>query len=223
MTGLNEGHPHGVPSDWDFYSGPFIGDGNTPGTNTAIEFWGDGYIDAGGNPATNSRINVRVCQFWWLRASTGVWTQGVLSSAPTTGYYAEDFSTDYGEFTPRTEPDGSISFVPGGGKMVHFYAPFPRIPFDPTDLRGVVSLCEARLILTNAGGTDDRSIAKFLVGAGGDYYPTTTGPGIANNPGIAGGKFKYVSVNWRSFAMTTLTQAQIEANPPPIDLSGVSP
>src|SRR5689334_753064 len=96
MTGTNEGHPHGVPSYYDFYSGPFIGMGNEPAGNSAMEFWGALYVDSGGNPSTNTLVNIRKCQIWWLRASTGVWTQGVLTDAPEIGFYSEDFQTDYG-------------------------------------------------------------------------------------------------------------------------------
>jgi hypothetical protein len=49
------------------------------------------------------------------------------------------------------------------------------------------------------------------------------GPGIDDNPSVGNGKLKYVRNSWRSFAMTTLTQSQLEQNPPPIDLTGILP
>jgi len=219
--GVNEGHPHGVPPTYDFYSGSFIGMGNDPAGNAAIEFWGDLYIDAGGNPATNTLVNIRNCQIWWKRASTGAWTLGVLTNTVEIGRYAEDFSSFIALLTPRTETDGSLSFKTVSGEVAHFYAPFPRIPIDPADMGGIVSVCEARLIVDNSGLADDRSSAKFLLGAGGDYYPATTGPGITGNPGIGGGKFKYVTSDWNSFAFTTLSLTELSTDPtPPIDLSG---
>ena len=221
--GINEGHPHGVPPDWDFYSSSVITMGNHPAGSTAIEFWGDLYIDAGGNSATNTLVNIRRCQLWWKRASTGVWTQGVLTDAPEVGQYAEDFSVDYGDITPRTEADGSISFSAGGGRVSHFFAPFPRIPIPATDIGGIVSITEARPVLNNPTGVDDRAIAHFPLNSGGDYYPDTTGPGIENNPGIGGGKFKYVSSAWNSFCFTTLSLDELNAAPPPVDFSGIVP
>jgi hypothetical protein len=223
MQGNNEGHPHGVPSYFDFYSGPFVGMGNQPSGNRAVTLWGVLYIDEGGNPATNTRVNIRNCQLYWKRASTGAWTRGVLTNTPEVGSYSEDYSQDFGLAAVRTEPDGTISFTAGGGRVSHFYAPYPRIPIDPNNFGGVVSVCEARLILNKPSGPDDRAIAKYLLGTGADYYPDTTGPGIENNPGIGGGKLKYVTTAWRSFAMTTLTRSQLESNPPPINLSGISP
>jgi len=223
MQGNNEGHPHGVPSYFDFYSGPFIVMGNQPAGNKALALWGGLYVDSGGNPATNTRVNIRNCQLYWKRASTGAWTRGVLTNTPEVGSYSEDFSADFGLAPVRTEPDGTISFTAGGGRVSHFYAPYPRIPIDPNDFGGIVTVCEARLILTNPKGPDDRAIARYLLDTGADYYPDTTGPGIENNPGVGGGKLKYVTTDWRSFAMTTLTGNQLERNPPPINLTGISP
>ena len=223
MQGHNEGHPHGVPSTWDFYSGPFTQMGNNPAGNSAIEMWGAVYVDASGNPATNTRVNIRGCQAWWLRASSGQWIKGADTSTPDVGSYAEDFSADYGAADVVSLPDGSISVTAGNGHMTHFYAPYPRIQIDPQDFGGVVSICQMRLVLADPNGPDDRGIARFLGEVGADYYPSTTGPGIQNNPGIAGGKFKYVQSGWRSFAMTTLSQSDLAANPPPINLTGVAP
>jgi hypothetical protein len=80
-----------------------------------------------------------------------------------------------------------------------------------------------RLVLDNPDGTDDRAVARFLANVGADFYPSTSGGGIPNNPGIGGGKFKYVRTEWRSFAMTTLTEKQLKSNPPPVTLLGDAP
>jgi hypothetical protein len=225
MIGANEAHPHGVPPSYDFYSGPTIGEGNHISPNTAVEWWGGLYIGPKGNPATNTLVNIRKCALYWLRASTSKWTAVNLSASQIdSDYYSEDWTLDYGTSVPmRIESDGSFSFSTVSGKVAHFYAPYPRIPVDNTDLAGVVAICEARLILKNASGPDDRSIASFLLAVGADPYPASTGPGIENNPNIGSGKVKYVQVAWRSFAMTTMTLAQLTANPPPVDLTGILP
>jgi Bacterial Ig domain len=225
MTGGNEGSPHGVPSSYDFYYGPWVGEGNNIAPNTAIEWWGGLYVGPNGNPATNTLVNIRACALYWLSASTGKWT--AVNFTPQqidSDFYSEDWTVDYGTSVPmRIESDGSFSISTVAGKVAHFYAPYPRIPVNNSDLGGVVAILEARLILNNANGTDDRSIASFLLDTGADPYPSTTGPGIENNPNIGLGKFKYVTTNWRSFAMTTMTQSQLQNNPPPVNLNGVLP
>jgi hypothetical protein len=231
MLRLNEGHPHGVPSDWGFYAGPRISDGNHADTSCAkgspcraIDYWGTVYIDANGSPSRNTRVNVRNCQAFWLNSSTHAWTKwGPDTSFQGVEDYPEKFD---GPSTPtnlRTEPDKTMSILPASGKTTHFYGPYPRIPIDPAHFAGVVSVCEMRLILDNPTGPDDRGIAKFLGNVGGDFYPSTTGAGILNNPGIAGGKFKYITKDWRSFAMTTLTETELKSNPPALSLPGDAP
>jgi len=231
MLGLNEGHPHGVPSSWDLYKWAVSPtnncsecEWNTPGSNIAYVLWGTAYIDSGGNPATNTRVNVRNCRSYWKRASTGAWTLGVNTSQPDDGGYAEDYSSEFAG-TARTESDGTMSVKPVSGKQDHWAAPFPRIPFtkDGNQIGGVVAVCEMRLIKDNANGTDDRAIAKFVANVGADYYDSLNGPGGSNIPSIGGGKYKFVTTAWRSFAMTTLTESELKADPPPIDLTGINP
>jgi hypothetical protein len=225
MTGSNEGHPHGVPSSYDFYSGPSIGEGNNISPNNAIEWWGVLYVGPNGNSATNTLVNVRASALYWLSASTGKWTSVPMSASQVdSDFFSEDFSVDYGTTVPmRIESDGSYSFATTSGKVAHFYAPYPRIPVNNGDLAGVVAICEARLVLNNPSGPDDRASASFLLATGADPYPATTGAGIENNPNIGFGKFKYVQTAWRSFAMTTMTQAQLANNLPPVNLTGILP
>jgi hypothetical protein len=220
MTGTHEGIPHGVPVDYEWRTAPFIVMGNNPDGATACNHWLNVYADTTNVHPANTRVQLRNCQVWWKRASTGVWTRGVLSSAPEVEAYAEDYVSG-GPFTAdqRTETDGSISVKPATGQNVHGFTPFPRVPISATDMGGIVSVLDARLIMANTGGTDDRASARYLVEAGADYYPATTGPGIENNPGVGGGKFKYVTNNWRSYCFSTLSAEELEANPPAITLA----
>jgi hypothetical protein len=224
MEGLNEGAPHGVPSNYDFSQGPVIGTGNNIGGN-AVEFWGGLYVGPNGNPATNTLVNIKNCSVYMLSKSTSKWTTYDLSASDLDGgFYSESFSVDYGTSIPiRRESDGSISFGTTSGKVAHFYGPWPRIAVNQSDVGGLVVSCDARLILNNASGVDDRGIASFLLDVGADPYPSTTGPGIENNPGIAGGKFKYVQGEWRSFSMSTLSQSELAQNPPPVSFDGINP
>lgn len=224
MLGSNEGAPHGVPPSYDFSSGPFVGMGNSPAGNTALEFWGDLYVGPGGNPATNTLVNIKNVQLFWLQTSTSTWhVTSIAASDLDSDNFSEDFTVDYSTpVTIRTEGDGSFSFKAVSGKVSHFFAPYPRVSINPSDFGGVVIVAEARLILDNGAGIDDRSIASFLLGVGADYYPTTTSAGIENNPGVAGGKFKYVQDDWRSVCMTTLSLADLTANPPTgLDFTGI--
>ncbi len=114
---------------------------------------------------------------------------------PDGAAYLEDFSGDISKpGDVRKEPDGSISVKAGGGYNFHFY-PSDRATINPNDIGGILIILEARLIVDNSALPDDRSSAKYLCGAGADYYPSLTGgwPGnLSYNPGVGIGKMKLV-------------------------------
>jgi len=226
MSGANEGHPHGVPLSYDWANGPATEEGNNSEGQQAMTAWGVVYVGSQGNPASNTRVNIRNVQTWFLSKSKGTWTMLQNTSNPDGEAYVEDFSGDSNKSADvRREGDGTISVTAGGGYNFHFY-PSPRASINGNDIGGIVTIFQARLILGNASGADDRSTANYLAGAGGDYYPSLTGswPGNTSyNPGIAIGKEKYVKTYWRSFAMSTVPASQLAQNPPPIDLTGIEP
>jgi hypothetical protein len=53
---------------------------------------------------------------------------------------------------------------------------------------------------------------------GGDYWLNLNAQwdNFKTNGGIAIGRFKYVKPGWQSFNMTTLPEATLRSNPPPI-------
>jgi hypothetical protein len=222
MSGQNEGQPHGVPSGW--FQASLVNGNTLPGA--AIEAWGGLYVGPNGNPATNTLVNIQDFAVYVLSKSTGKWTTYDLSASDNIdgGFYSETFSVDYGSSVPfRHESDGSLSFNTESGKVAHFYGPWPRIATSSSDFGGLVVTLNARLVLNNASGADDRSIASYVLDVGADPYPSTTGPGIENNPGIGMGKFKFVETGWRSFSMSTLSEAELAANPPPVSFTGINP
>jgi len=232
MAGLNEGNPQGVPLSWDWANGPVMGAGNAPPAWwDASTAWGVVYVAAQGNRATNTRVNIRNQQLYFLSLSTGQWALLQNTSLPDGEAYREDFSGDTSKPADvRTEPDGTISVTAGMGAWAgynfHFY-PHDRGTINRNDVGGVVACFEARLIVGNPSLPDDRSTANYLAEAGADYWPSVTGrlPPSYNGivPPVANGKFKYVQSNWHSFCITTVTQADLMLNPPPIDFAGVLP
>jgi hypothetical protein len=163
-------------------------------------------------------------RFYLLRKSTDKWMLLQNTSAPDGGLYIEDFSHNAAKTADiRNEFDGSISVTAGGGYVFHFY-PRERASINPEDIAGIITIFEARLILGDPKGPDDRRAARYLAASGGDYWPDIVGgllAGATIAPLIDGGKLKYVQTYWRSFAMTTLTEGQLAHNPPPLDLTGI--
>lgn len=224
MTGSNEGLPQGVPTSYNWATGPVLDQGINAGSNQALESWGVIYVASQGSTATNTWVNVSNLQAWVLSSSKGTWSQVQLTSDPDGAAYPDNFQGNSINGTTRVESDGSLSVlvVNNSGYNFHFY-PSNRASINPSDIAGIVTVVEARLVVGNSALPDDRSSANYLVGNGADYYPAVTGPGIQNNPSVGNGKMKYVTIAPRSFAMTTMSAAALANNPPPINLTGINP
>lgn len=226
MTGMNEAMPQGVPASYDWAQGPTLSMGNNPMGWQAITAWGQVFVPVQGNPATNTRVNIRDVQLFLLQKSTGNWLLLQNTSQPAGADYLDDYSGDISmPGDVRNEPDGTISVTAGGGYVFHFW-PQDRASINPNDVGGVLALIQCRLIVGDPSLPDDRNIAQYIAGAGADYYPALTGgwPGNQSfNPGVGTGKLKYVTNDWRFYAMTTLTADQLASDPPPVNLTGINP
>ena len=69
---------------------------------------------------------------------------------------------------------------------------------------------------------DDRASAHYLAGGGGDYWASQDASWKSDwsaNGGINGGRMKFVTNNFQSFSMETLSATQMELNPPPLTLT----
>src|SRR5881227_2798995 len=215
MQGKNEGRPHGVPASYLWAQGPVTVMGNNANGWHAITAWGVVQEAAEGNRARNARVNIRNMQCLLLRKADHNWVVLQHTNVPDGAAYVEDYSGNANRPADiRSEPDGSISVTAGAGYNFHFYAR-ERASIDPNDIEGLVTSFEARLIVGDPNKPDDRPLARYLASSGADYYPALSGPWpgtLTFNPGVACGKLKYVSGNWRRFAMTTLTVDQLTQN-----------
>jgi len=237
MTLANEGMPHGVPAYWDWAVGPVIHAGNHPPTSlTALASWGVLYEEAQGNPAKNTRVQLRSIKSYLLSKQDNKWYL-VQNSVAVQGYaYVEDFAGDqHKDADIRSEGDGTISVTAGGGYNFHFWVPYPnhRASIDPTDIAGVFTTVQARLVVGDPNQPDDRASARYLLGMGADYWTDlTTGwaqgrgsddqceewiKGGGKNCGVANGRLKYVKDKWQSFNMITIGADEIRQNPPPLE------
>ncbi|BAZ09371.1 hypothetical protein NIES4071_11790 [Calothrix sp. NIES-4071] len=212
--------PHGVPKHYSWANGPEIGMGNNPKDFKALIAWGQLYEAEQGNPATNTRVQIRNIKAYFLSKEDNKWRLLQSSPAVEGSAYREDFAGDANKQADvRPEFDGSISAKAGGGYNYHFWTQGGRALINPSDIGGIFTTVEARLIVDDASQPDDRSQARYLLNTGGDYWlDLTTGwDNFKTNGGIATGRFKYVTTEWQAFNMTTLSAEQILTNPPPLE------
>lgn len=218
MNAPHEGQPHGVPRHYAWALKPRIDRGNNASGYAAITAWGQLYEDATGNPATNTRVEIWGFRSYVLSKSDGLWHLLQEGSNINGGSFREDFQNN--EVRPgdlRRLKAGRITATAGNGFNFHFW-PRDRAPIDPSDVAGIFVTLQARLVLNDPNGLDDRDSARYLLSVGGDYWRDRH---IAWNPhgantGIGLGRFKYVRSFPRRFNMTTLTADELRANPPPL-------
>jgi hypothetical protein len=218
MTMTHEAVPKGVSSSWSGMSGPRIGLGNVPPSGARFLIpWGALYESEVGNTSGNTRVELRNIQLYVLSKSTGKWKKVSASVSPKgedrkAGVAAS--STDI-----RVEPSGTISVrTAKNGYHFDFWSGQGRVEIDPSDIAGVFSTFQARLILDDPTKPDDRGAAQYIAAAGADYWASSDAGDIKSLGNDAGaGRFKYVINDWRAFNMVTLSEADIRKNPPPLN------
>jgi hypothetical protein len=191
-------------------------------------------FDGVGNDARNTRVQLRNMKLYMKSKSTGAWK--LISSTPRVGGSNYPKSLQGSNVTDpdlRNESDGSVSVLPPGGDLV-FHGWGSLTGLSGSDVGAIFLTIQARLVVNDSNGTDDRARAKYLVHVGGDYYPETStrvtemGPGYFF-PGIGVSRAKLVTKEWQALNFATIdvgvedpgggtiTEAQLRAAPPPLE------
>jgi hypothetical protein len=238
MRGLHEANPHGVPSNdklyfkdseiYDWYSKPRINLQAPPTGWSTVLAWGQIYAAADANAATNVRVEIRDLELLGLDRFTGQWSVLTYSGMFSGGdYYLESFegnqhwpSKDFG----RCVPDVSIPMLTD--RVFHFYGPpIQFVLLGPEDMP-MMTRFRARLVVDDHSLPDDRSKARIIANAAGDYWHDMGlqwAGTFVNNRDFAISKFKYLSKDFRTFYAHNLNQDELLRNPPPDYPIGISP
>lgn len=232
MAGLHEGQPHGVPSWWDWAQGPKVDNAVPPAGMGAMTAWGQVYADTTNARPANVRVQVRNMEAYVYLRSQARWVRVQADAVVEGAHYVEDFSGNTSVPTSlRSEPDGGLSFVMQDGYNFHFWPKAGRGALaNPADVGAVFTTFQARLILDDPNGPDNRSAARFIANAGGDWWRSVTAPfagDFSNNPGIGEGRFTYLTSAWSAINFYTggpyasapgsWTASQLQASPPPLN------
>jgi hypothetical protein len=220
----NDAKPDGVPSNYDWYeSATQPGIGNTPPADwRAITVFGGIYPAQGWrtSQAPNTRIQIKGAETWILSKSSNTWAQVQNTDMVRGATYVADFKEDRNkpaDIRDESKNEGGISVTIDNGYLFHFWA--ERGTINPTDIAGVYAKFDARLVMANPNGVDDRDSARYIASAGADYWRDQKAEWAAdwsNNGQVASGRFKWVTKDWKVFAMTTMSADQIKKNPPPL-------
>lgn len=218
MTLPHEGVLNGLPTTFDWSKNPRMGWGNNPPSDWfAMIPWGQVYRDTFPITTSNTRIQIKHLQAWYLDNDYN-WVQWAGTSDIYGRHYYENYQDDFNITAQiRNENTGGISIAFLDGYNFHFWAADGRVTMNPNNIKGVWISVEARLILDDSDGVDDRNQANFMLGVGGDYWRNLTASwdNFQSSGDIAIGRMKYLSNEWQAFNMHTLTSEQLDLYPPP--------
>jgi len=221
--------PKHIRDFWSWGKYPVLHSGSNPGSFTAMTLWGNLYEDQKypGNQATNARVHLKNAKSYMLSKRDNKWHLLQSDIRVYGGLY--DFINNKQEnATIRNESDGGVSVIADGIYCFHFWV--SRAPIDPTDIAGIFTTIQARLIIDDPNKPDDRDLARFILNMGADYWrnmvvnpietdceKATDARNDQNNCSVGHGRFKYVSNEWKSFNMITVPEEEVRKNPPPLN------
>ncbi len=220
MVLAHEAIPRGVPDHIDWSSHPRPGYGNKPPEDwSAMITWGQVYAAAGHSAPPNTRFQLKNLRTWYLSKGTGDWTNWQHSSQVGGANYAEDFQNDVNVPADiRVEDEGASATLQDGYNF-HFWPQEGRVAMNASDIEAVWSAIDGRLILADSSRTDDRADARLLLSAGSDYWLSPSAPWDQwkTNGDIGIGRFRFLSPDWQTYNMHTISDSIFRVNPPPFD------
>jgi len=218
MRLAHEGYPHGVPESLDWYWGPRLGRIICPPGWSAMTGWGQVYEWIQGNPAANTRVQLKDMETWYLSGTDFQWHLLQKDEIVFGRAYLEDFSGNTNkEADLRYEADGGISVTAGNGYNFHFWPSSARVNLPNDNMVGWFVTVQARLILANPDGTDDRKEARYLINMGADWWSSVNAAwaDYSTNTDIGISRFKFVTSEWNAFNLITVPYINVPENPPP--------
>lgn len=232
MEGTHEGVLHGVPLGYSWATYPSLQYCQPPADMTAITAWGQFYADTTNVHPANTRIAMKNVECYVYSNSGHFWTRVQAVTRPDGDHYAEDFVTSGTSANKRTESDGSISTTMLANYNFHFFPVDRGFLVTPSDVGAVYTTYQAKLILDDPLGADNRASCRYLANAGADWWRNLSifyGDGT-NNPGVGQARFTYLTNSWTAIdfytggtvasAANKWTQAQLIASSPPVDAMG---
>ncbi len=216
----SEEHPHGVIGK-SYGDRPRLNMGNDARGFMAIQGWGQLYAsdEAGADrPAAAELKDMRV---YLLSRTTGSWRLMQASTAVSGAAYREDFAgDDHQRARTYQAVDGGTIATLLPGRNFHFWPTSGRAAIEPGTVGGLFVTLRARLVPDpGAAPQTDWQNAHYVLSVGVDYWrdEATAWRNWKTNQDAGIGRFKRVLPCWRYFTMTTLSAAQLAADPPPLN------
>lgn len=217
MTLPHVAPPNGLPEGVDWRLKPRVGWGNHMAEGwSAFIPWGQVYLRQGGRFPENTRVEIRNLRAYVLDSQTKRWRPLQNSLRVGGAAYVESFAEDANvpaDF--RDEPGGTVSIVFPKGHNFHFWTPEGRVALDRERIGGIVTAVEARLIPEDPAKPWNPSRRALMMSVGADYWKALDSQWDQwkTNGDVGIGRFRWITPRWTTYTMTSLSRAELEANP----------
>lgn len=202
----HEGRPQGVPPAYDWYARPVMKQGNDPAGNKAITGWGHAFWDKY-SPSGEATLQLRNLRVYLCAGSPGSWR--LVQSGKIFG---REFDADFKQNISRPaaskhDTDGGYVVAFRRGNAFHFWPASGRHDLPDEPICGVAVTVQARQ--HPSPDTDATLSGQLLLGLGADYWRDhrAVWDGKGSNPGIALGRLKRVTGEWRWHALNTASES----------------
>jgi hypothetical protein len=207
-AGNSQGQPLGL--SWD--TGYHMVQATPPSGYSSVTGWGQIYQEAGASVGPNAATDtVQIEDFTtYVHLTNGTWVevQNQAQNGIGGAHYVADFSGGTIPWSEQTLSDGSVSAdAPPAGYNDHFW-PGVRGTFTAGTVDGV--FVEATM------KTNDPN-ANLVASVGADWWQTATSglPSSGYNPGVGQDDWVKLTTNWQTLYFSSLSAAQLAADPPP--------
>ncbi|MFK7965133.1 MAG: hypothetical protein AB8C46_14320 [Burkholderiaceae bacterium] len=182
-------------------------------------------FEGAGNSANNLRVQVRYPQSWFLSQREDRWMP--LVRTRKTGWFLatkDDVTWIDQSMDIQQAPDGSLAFAVTKATPYVYHGIAGEGPVDighaVDDMAAVFTTVQARLVLDDPDGPDEREQAVWLLQSGADYYPRAdTHAKEAIPPGVGLSRSKRLTAQWQTFNFATLANARQDYPGPSRSLS----
>lgn len=192
---------------------PRIGSAEIPGGWTACGAWGTVYLQDGAEYVENVGIEISNLKLWGYSDETG-WIL-ITHAVPKGAFYDEEFTDDeHVNFTDKVrinQEEKTTTILLDAETVGRNYHPFSS-QIDLTELgldniRYVISTLDARLVVWDEEGPDNRDLARYCFDVGGDWWVSVGATWNAQwsaNRDIAIGQYRPIGTEVARAYMTTV-------------------
>ncbi len=208
----HEALAEGVPLGFDWAKTSRLGQGNTvPAGFGALIGWGQVFWQASITSHTQA-VEFRAIETYLCSGAAREWSRVQKGSVAGAAFWP-DFANNEAvpaSVTPLADDQVRVSFP--ADRAFHFWPRQGRVALSSTQLCGVLVLFQARAVAADGSALVSGATPQLLVGAGADYWTTTTADwdNYKTNKDVGIGQLRHLTSAWRWYGLNTAGAADLQ-------------